>query len=76
MERFFSALSAGNATTMVLVTTELLGFYTISTMLLLRWVWGDAVGHDCTSPLVAWTSQAAGFLHEQHTMLLLWWVAK
>ncbi|PRW44958.1 tyrosine--tRNA ligase cytoplasmic [Chlorella sorokiniana] len=36
MERFFSALSAGNATTMVLVTTELLGFYTISTMLLLR----------------------------------------
>ena len=37
MERFFSALSAGNATTMVLVTTELLGFYTISTMLLLRW---------------------------------------
>lgn len=36
MERFFTALSAGNATTMVLVTTELLGFYTISTMLLLR----------------------------------------
>lgn len=36
MERFFSGLSAGNATTMVLVTTELLGFYTISTMLLLR----------------------------------------
>lgn len=38
MERFFSALSSPNATTMVLVTTELLGFYTISTMLLLRWV--------------------------------------
>jgi hypothetical protein len=37
VERFFTALSAGNATTMVLVTTELLGFYTISTMLLLRW---------------------------------------
>ncbi|KAL4421835.1 hypothetical protein ABPG77_001624 [Micractinium sp. CCAP 211/92] len=36
MERFFSALSSPNATTMVLVTTELLGFYTISTMLLLR----------------------------------------
>ncbi|EFN56411.1 hypothetical protein CHLNCDRAFT_144997 [Chlorella variabilis] len=36
MERFFIGLSAGNATTMVLVTTELLGFYTISTMLLLR----------------------------------------
>lgn len=36
MERFFSALSSPNATTMVLVTAELLGFYTISTMLLLR----------------------------------------
>ena len=40
MERLFSALnigsSTGSATTMVLVTTELLGFYTISTMLLLR----------------------------------------
>ncbi|KAI3426358.1 hypothetical protein D9Q98_008730 [Chlorella vulgaris] len=36
MERFFTALSAGNATNMVLITSELLGFYTISTMLLLR----------------------------------------
>ncbi|GAB4817352.1 hypothetical protein N2152v2_004398 [Parachlorella kessleri] len=37
MQRFFSALGgAGNATTVVLLLTELLGFYTISTMLLLR----------------------------------------
>ena len=36
MQRFFSAISTSNATTVVLVLTELLGFYTISTMLLLR----------------------------------------
>ena len=37
MQRFFSVLSsAGSATSMVLVTAELLGFYAVSTMLLLR----------------------------------------
>lgn len=38
MERFFSGVGAASAATMVLVTAELLGFYAISTLLLLRCV--------------------------------------
>ena len=36
MQRFFSAVGASSNTSVVLFLTELLGFYTISSLLLLR----------------------------------------
>lgn len=51
MERFFSVVSTGNATTMVLVTAELLGFYAISTLLLLRCACCACCGCLCCAPL-------------------------